>query len=146
MAYPDAIKAGALAVLESNDGNVYRTAKDLGLPNTTVESWSNGQFVNNEVSEIGKQKKEDLADIFERIARASLERAAGQIDEASYAQTVTGAAIAVDKMRLLRDQSTANVAVARPEHEYIAAAVKLLTSRGYTVTAPVEGEIVETID
>ena len=145
MAYPDSVKAGALAVLDANDGNVYRTAKHLGLPNTTVEDWSNGQFLNENVSEIRNRKRVELSDKFDSI----IGKIASNLDDDERLKatplgtqaTVLG--IVFDKRRLLNDESTSNVAVARPEHEYIAAAVKLLTSRGYTVIAPVEAEIIE---
>src|SRR5262249_16795088 len=60
------------------------------------------------------QKRPQLADMFEQLARASVDTAMplqGH-EKTTLSMAATAAAIAVDKMRLLREESTSNQAIA----------------------------------
>ena len=64
------------------------------------------------VAEQVDAKKAELSDMFERIAVRTIEAISEKdIKNASLLQKMTSAAISIDKMRLLRDQSTANIDV-----------------------------------
>ncbi len=105
-------KANALAVLASNGGNVKRTSTQLGIPYMTLKGWILPERgVNDEVTACVIEKKADLADLWEAHARQALGLSGKRIteDAVPYSDTVRGAAIAIDKMRLLREESTENV-------------------------------------
>lgn len=105
--YSDKDKASALAVLDANNGNLSATAKLTGVPRKTLADWAKGRVV-PEVAELRHEKKEELADVFERVAYKYLARAEKDdvIDNTTGNSAVTTAAVAVDKMRLLRGLPT----------------------------------------
>jgi transposase-like protein len=109
--YSDKGKAEILAVLDSNKGNVSLTARQTGVPRATLQEWRNGR-ISSDVPEIRQIKKEELSDVFERVARQYLDRALS--DEATNdtkgKDAVIAAATATDKMQLLRGKPTAIVA------------------------------------
>jgi transposase-like protein len=104
--YSDEDRANALAALAANDGNITRTAEQLGIPRKTLESWSTGDR-HPETGESVPAKKIELSDEFERIVCLLLGGITpAKISAASAQQLMTSAAIGVDKMRLLREQAT----------------------------------------
>ncbi|NJL03082.1 MAG: transposase [Spirulinaceae cyanobacterium SM2_1_0] len=112
--YSDQEKAGALAVLDANSGDVRKTARILGIPYTTLREWCiTGPH--NDVAELRKHKKIDLAQRLEQIARELTYALPYKIKAANLQQTATSMAIAIDKMQLLRGQPTsiADIAVAQ---------------------------------
>lgn len=111
--YSDNDKAAALAALDANGGNVNQTASQLGVPRKTLEDWHKGRAVNTDVAEIRQDKKEELADVFERVARKYLAHAESDtvVTDASGKDAIVSAATAVDKMRLLRNLPTEIVQV-----------------------------------
>jgi transposase-like protein len=106
--YTEEQKAAALAYLEATGGNQRKTARDCNLPLATLQKWMQGAGVNEAVTEKVVDKTLDLADLFENELRHALLYAGEKREQASYQQLITGAAISADKMRLLRDQTTAN--------------------------------------
>lgn len=105
--YPDTFRAEALAALDANDGNVSRTAREIGMPESTLRSWANGVGKRRISAELRGEKRGDLADRLEDIAW----KLVNGIDEkdiegASLVQKTTAFGICVDKMRLLRNQAT----------------------------------------
>ena len=109
--YSDADKAKALIALDLNGGNVKYTAEQLNIPRITLHSWKEGEYLNDDVLAIRHNKTQDLADKFESLAHLYIGQAIQTVDSAKGTNAITGAAVAVDKMRLLRDQSTANIDV-----------------------------------
>ena len=109
--YSDADKAKALIALDLNGGNVKYTAEQLNIPRITLHSWKEGEYLNDDVLAIRHNKTKDLADKFESLAHLYIGQAIQTVDSAKGTNAITGAAVAVDKMRLLRDQSTANINV-----------------------------------
>ena len=109
--YSDADKAKALIALDLNGGNVKYTAEQLNIPRITLHSWKEGEYLNDDVLAIRNNKTKDLADKFESLAHLYIGQAIQTVDSAKGTNAITGAAVAVDKMRLLRDQSTANINV-----------------------------------
>jgi len=106
--YSDRDKAAALAALDLNEGNVWRTAKELGIPRSTLQSWANERGINADVPELRQQKKGDLAEKFEQIANAYADRLLEPevIKEASPNAAIVVAGTATDKMRVLRGLPT----------------------------------------
>ncbi len=103
--YSENEKAAALAALAANAGNVSHTARQIGIPAKTIENWSRGQ-VHADVARTGEEKKIDLADKLELVAHKLADAMDGKIADASLQQVATSFAITIDKMRLLREQST----------------------------------------
>lgn len=103
--YSDEEKAEALAALDANAGDAEATARATGIPRTTIMSWAS-RGVPERVTQLRQGKKEDLADRFEEIARQLVDAIPAKIASAPLQAVATSAAIAVDKMRLLREQAT----------------------------------------
>ena len=106
--YTEADKASALALLQANAGNAKRTANELRMPMTTLRKWRDGFGVSADVAHKRDEKKRDLADIFEDIARAYATRAldSDTLGDTKGKDAVIAAATAVDKLRLLRGEAT----------------------------------------
>lgn len=111
--YSDEERAACLAALAANGGNLQKTARECGVPDATLRHWRDGDR-HPEALKMGELKKGDLADIYERIAYDSLDLAGAKLKDLNAKDLVMTAAIATDKMRLLRGESTANVNV-RPD-------------------------------
>ncbi len=107
--YSESDKATALALLAANAGNITRTARETGFPATTLRQWRDGEHINEEVTLLRDQKKEELADLFERVARLYLDRALAPdtVSETKGKDAVIAAATAIDKMQLLKGAPTA---------------------------------------
>ncbi len=104
--YSDEEKASALAALAANGGNVQLTARQVGVPRKTLEVWSKGNCCSPAVANIRHQKTEDLADRLEDLAHQLANAIPGKIPTADLKQLSVSLGIAVDKMRLLREQPT----------------------------------------
>ena len=60
--YSDREKGTALAALDSHLGNVEGTARELGIPGSTLEQWAKGQGVNSEAEAYRRRTSVELAD------------------------------------------------------------------------------------
>lgn len=109
--YTDAEKAKALIALDLNNGNVKFTAEQIGIPRITLNQWKNEQYINSDVIALRHNKTKELADRFEDLANLYIGQAVLTVDSAKGTNAITGAGIAVDKMRLLRGESTQNIAI-----------------------------------
>ena len=100
-----AVYAG-MSYLEA--GNTY------GIAEATIKHWMNPEMAPGSATAVPPPKyriddaKLHLAQQFEDIAFKLLGYANQKADSGNLLQTMTSAAIAVDKMRLLREQSTQN--------------------------------------
>jgi hypothetical protein len=103
--YSDEEKASALAALAANGGNAKLTAQQTGVPRTTLQKWAGGA-VHPTVTQMGQQKREDLADRLEGLAHRLLDAIPARLPDADLKQLSVSLGIAVDKMRLLRGQPT----------------------------------------
>lgn len=110
--YSDKDRAEALALLTANGGNLLRTATDLDMPLATLEGWAKASVTHPDVTELKKVKIEALEDLFEQAARKYIARALADdaVAKSSGKDAMITAATATDKMRLLRGESTQNVA------------------------------------
>ena len=109
--YSDTEKAKALIALDLNGGNIKRTARELGIPLMTLHSWSKGNSITPDITSIRYGKTQELADKFEELANIYINQAILTVDSSKGTNAITGAGIAIDKMRLLRGESTQNIAI-----------------------------------
>ena len=107
--YSDAVKAKTLTALELNGGELRATSRQTQIPLATIAYWRNGNVTEN-VTNIHAQQKQELADRFEELAHLYITQAENTFEHSKGTQAIVGAATATDKMRLLRDQTTANIA------------------------------------
>jgi hypothetical protein len=115
--YSDDERAAALAALAANGGNVPLTARQLDIPEQTLRNWTAGRR-HPEASQMGDEKRPPLADAFEALAGKLLDGITpAKITETGVKDLTTSAAIAVDKMRLLREQPTSISDVNLPDEE-----------------------------
>jgi transposase-like protein len=107
--YSDEEKAQALAILYANNGNIAEAQRQLGIPYRTLANWAaeerEGQ-THAAIANIGNQKKSDLAQRLEEIARELADAMPDKIQAATLQQVATSMAIAIDKMQLLRGAPT----------------------------------------
>jgi transposase-like protein len=103
--YSDGERSDALAALAANGGNVKRTAKALGIPEKTLANWAKGDR-HPEAARAGEEKKGPLADQFQQLAEKLLCVALDKAHLLNAKDAVVAAAVAVDKMRLLRNEAT----------------------------------------
>ena len=103
--YSDEDKASALAALKANGGMAGRTAKQLGIPLTTLRHWRDGQGIAFD-AELGRRKESDAAQEYEDIAELARQRAKAALPDASAYQAAIVAGTFTDKARLLRGEAT----------------------------------------
>lgn len=103
--YTDEQRAEALAALQANGGGIPLTARQLGIPENTLRSWARG-LRHPEATQMCEEKKLPLAERFESLAHSLLDHADKNLKDLNAKDAVTSAAIAVDKMRLLKDLPT----------------------------------------
>lgn len=104
--YTDDDRATALAVLQSNGGNLSRTARETGISQSTIRGWRDDPHP--DLAELRDQKRETLSELWENIARAYIARAldAAAVKDTGAQSAVTVAAIATDKLQLLQGKPT----------------------------------------
>jgi hypothetical protein len=106
MAYTAEEQALGLAVLVAEEGNPYEAEKAIGIPARTLKRWNNGEYVRLDGIS-AEVKKRELAEKFESIALRILNSISEEdILSAPLLPRMTTAGIAIDKMRLLREEST----------------------------------------
>lgn len=81
-------------------GNLEKVSEALGIPLSTLAGWTANPNYNS------PQNRQNLADKFEFAANLYLDLAVKKSKKSSFPHLMTGAAIAVDKMQLLRGQPT----------------------------------------
>ena len=107
--YSDIEIAAALIALDANKGNVFKTSHELGIPHKTLDEWAtNNRRMNGFVATVRTENTRALGDIMEETARNYLAQANDPfvIAATNGRDAVFSAAIAVDKMQLLRGQPT----------------------------------------
>ena len=103
--YSDAEIAEALAALDANDGNVYATVRQTGIPETTIRQWAKG-LCRPIPAELRENAKAVLADHCEAMVWKLLEHADDKYDQMHPSQAIVGAAILIDKVSKLRGEAT----------------------------------------
>lgn len=140
--YTDQERAKVLVALDLNEGNLSQTSRDTGVPITTISQWRDGN-INGDVSEFRKQQKQGLGDLCEDAAFLFANQAIATVESSKGTQAATGAAIFIDKMRLLRDQSTQNIAVKTVADETVSRLIEMgwaeAEARGFAAEVYPEG-------
>lgn len=119
--YSDRDRAAALAIYDSMEGAEHRAsaaAAEAGVPRQTLQRWLSARD-NAAPPDLRQETKEELADVFERVARKALAYVERFYDVATdagpdgkYLQpSMTGAGIATDKAQLLRGKPTDRLAI-----------------------------------
>lgn len=112
--YSDEFRAEALACLEANDGNLSATSREIGVSVNTLKYWRDEFVTPPNFTEVRNQKKDELSDIYERVARRYLSET--EVDDKAKATSakdaIIVAATATDKMRLLRGLPTEIIEIA----------------------------------
>jgi transposase-like protein len=102
--YSDEDKATALATLDANDGNVKRTATQLGIPHKTLDDWAKGRNQHPAVAELRTHKKGSLAEKFENLAHLIVDACPRKSVQATLSQCAVSSGIATDKAIRLREE------------------------------------------
>jgi transposase-like protein len=127
--YTDNERAAALTALAANGGNVERTARELGIPRKTLAQWARGQR-HPEAAQMSHEKKALLADIYEEIAYRSLGHITpAKLKKCDVLKLVKIAAIATDKMLLLRGQAPSSTPAATLTDDERIARLRALEAR-----------------
>ena len=137
--YSDEERAAALAAFAANQGNLSQTASQCEIPRNTIRRWLEAQQESQASAdtvqpafkpatekkdpaeaplpprrlgfvELVPQAAASLADKLEKIAHKLADILPDKIERASLQQCAVSLGIAIEKMRLLREQSTANTA------------------------------------
>lgn len=103
--YSDDDRASAMAALAANGGKVSMTAAQLGIPVRTLQNWADGT-THPESAGLGRGKMKPLADTLEELAVKCVGRALEHYEELSPKDCIIVAGVAIDKFRLLREEST----------------------------------------
>jgi transposase-like protein len=109
--YSDEDRATALAALDSNGGDLTKTSQAIGVPRRTLADWNYGRHLPPKIAEIRRHKRGSLADELESVAWMLAGRLENEdlLESANLQQVATSLGIVVDKMRLLRGETTENV-------------------------------------
>lgn len=104
--YSPEFKADAISLVQANGGNVSKTAKDLGLTESTIRYWIEQET--QAQREIREGRKGELAEQFEHVSRVYIDRALepDAIQKTSGYYAVIAASDAMKSAQLLRGQPT----------------------------------------
>lgn len=104
--YSVADKYTALAALDINGGNVYRTAIAFGLPESTLRTWRDERTARGEgPSKLERERRGNLASKLESVVHSVVESITPEtIQKATLSQRGVFIGIAIDKLRLLLGQ------------------------------------------
>ncbi len=109
--YAERERAEALAALDLNEGNVHRTAGQLGIPYRTLAEWAKGRGVAADVSRLRQVKKGELSAKFEGLAHTIVDSVTPEdIRKASLRDKMIAVGILTEKVLLLRGRPTQIVA------------------------------------
>lgn len=98
--YSDDDRASALAVLASNGGNISRTARETGVPRTTIIKWARDPEL-AAPSTTRQEKAFDLAAMFQAELAAVFDAMGRRRGQAHYSDLSRAAGIYTDKLMAL---------------------------------------------
>lgn len=109
--YTDDDRAAVLAVLEVNEGNVKRTARDTGVAEQTIRDWKKSwerEGVPATVQAALPAALEDFASRAESIREKMLDQLEAAVlnDKLSGRDLITGIGVLTDKLRISRGEAT----------------------------------------
>jgi hypothetical protein len=105
--YSDREKAEALALLDTNDGNFYRTAQQSGIPRSVLQHWAKGGGLSADVPLLRQQKTLEYGGRFGELLEVILDSVSPEdLAKASLKDKFISAAVAFDKRQLAYGQPT----------------------------------------
>lgn len=107
--YSDREKAEALAILDSNGGNLAKTSRESGIPQKTLSHWRDGNGTTPDVANIRDEKKADLITLWQGIVEKALSMAPDKIHEAGFDSLIRAAGIGTDKIANLRESQEGGI-------------------------------------
>ena len=120
-------KAEALLLLEANGGKIVRTAKQSGIPRSSLRRWAAGQGVNDDVKAVREAMRPELIDRLGEIAHLCLDLLPGKLPAASARDVAGVLIVAVDKkIQLLTHLSAPSNQATPTEAERAGQALELL--------------------
>lgn len=103
--WTDAERTAIMTALVANNDNVRLTSEQTGCPIPTIHSWRNGWRC-PDAMQLYNEHKGDLASAIEKVAWQITAKAPERVETAPLNHLMSGLATAVDRMRLLRGEST----------------------------------------
>lgn len=106
--YSDDQRAAVLAALDANGGNLSKTARDTGVPKSTLIAWRDNVHV-PPADELRTSKKLELTELIRTELDAIFEAMPGKRESADYKTLGTVAGILSDKLTLLDGGATSRI-------------------------------------
>jgi transposase-like protein len=103
--YSQPEKAVVLAALDANGGNEALTAKQFGVPRTTLRRWLAGQVNSPDVPELRQEARSQLKEKVLEAADLLIGQIKAKIETGNLSQSVVAFAILVEKLILLEGAS-----------------------------------------
>jgi len=145
--YSEDAKAKVFAALAANDGNVKRTARDFGIPSSTIRRWRDDwerekNLPSQEALEVATNDFLTEAKEVRNLAIAELKR---KIPSANVSQLVATVGMLTDKVDRVEHVSTQVIdhKISLPSSEEIAEALRGLQQVALEAAARRDEEIVE---
>ena len=110
--YSDEDKASAVLMLEAagypdRKGAMSQVVRELGVPESTLRSWAKNEH-GAPPAKVRDRKKGELIESLNEVATKLIEHLGDIADTGDVRETATAAGIVIDKLQLLRGDSTAN--------------------------------------
>lgn len=97
-------KAAALVLLDWNNGNVRKTAKDIGVPEGTLRSWKTQADENPEIKTAADEMAGSLADQIEQTLRIGLAEARKKLPKASLSAINSTVSMLAEKHQVINNR------------------------------------------
>lgn len=145
--YPEAKRAEVFVLLEANDGNVKRTARDTGIPPSTVRKWRDDWAKGVGVPSVDMVKASsgefvDEATRVRNLALVELERKLPDASAAHLANIIGTLDDRISRAKGVADKVTEHK-ITLPSREEIVLALQGLQQQAIEVATMREQEIVE---
>lgn len=101
--YTDEDKASVFVALSVNEGNITRTSRDTGIPQSTVRDWKKeweAEGVPEELRAEAQEQATEIVAVMERVRSKALNLLEGRLHEAKPKELATIFGIVDDKIRL----------------------------------------------
>jgi hypothetical protein len=97
-------KAEVLALLDANEGNIWRTAQEANIAHTTIQYWESNR---ERFDDLRKQKKEDLDSILDKTVHKYINSIfSHDLEETPLNQKAQAFGIVFDKLQISRSLPT----------------------------------------
>ena len=122
MVYTNEQKAGALAALRANNGNISKTARMLKINTITLRSWREAAKTSPELSAKVAGKVEEISSRLDKIIHLLITEIPNKIENANLSQLTAALGTAIDKKNLLLGKPT-SISESRSEKQRYQAAM-----------------------